>query len=94
MMPDELPPADPLPPHLKWFAVWRSWRGRAVILGCLLLCYVFSLGPVWWLNHRRRLPRSAPEVILIMYRPILITNESEWTAAPLNAYLDLWESLP
>jgi len=38
-------PADPLPPRLRWFAVWR-WRRRWwLAAGLIVLGYIASFGP-------------------------------------------------
>jgi len=46
-MPDEPPPADPLPPRLRGFAVWR-WKGgtRIALVAVSPVLYVLSSGPV------------------------------------------------
>jgi len=67
-------PADPLPPRLRWFAVWSwpRWKQWSLIVVSLLMLYVVSAVPMMVLLNLLGIgPDSAAgQVVAAMYLPL------------------------
>jgi hypothetical protein len=92
---DDVPPAEPLPLSLRWFALWRWKRRWQILVPVLVLGYPLSFGPLVWLHDRQRLPQFASRVLKGLYAPLeMICERSEWWGSAVRYYVELWESLP
>ena len=56
--------------------------------------YPASLGPMVWLNHRKRLPTGAGQVLQVIYFPLETMIRDGRDFGLLALYVDLWRSLP
>jgi len=93
-MPDELPPIDPLPPRLRWFAVWRwKWWQSVVFILLLFAAYPLSFGPVIWLLDRNLLPNWAARPLGDIYRPLALAMEWGWDFGIAKTYAN-WFTVP
>jgi hypothetical protein len=69
-------PADPLPPSLARFAVWR-WKRRAII-GMILAVYLTSMTPTAYMLTRfqgrptRRLSHAVITTHFVVYYPAVV----------------------
>jgi hypothetical protein len=89
-MPTDLPPAVPLPHHVRWFAVW-NWPPvkRRVLAGLLAIgpLYALSIGPAMILIEWRAL---RADTAVVFYRPLMSVAD-EFTRAtefdPLGSYM-------
>jgi len=81
MMPDELPPADPLPPRLRpfapwtWGRSWKLWQRWALVLGLLFVGYLMSVIPVMWVTVRIGGNKAWDALLDSVYRPLVFGGQ-------------------
>jgi hypothetical protein len=70
-------------------------RAAAWTLGILaaLLAYALSLGPVFYLEAKGKLPPPLDKYCAYFYYPVLVLERSTPLRGPFTAYLDWWYRL-
>jgi hypothetical protein len=81
-MDEQQPPVrDPLPSHVRWFAVWRwlptwkPWQRWTLVVSGLLVGYVLSPIPVLWTAERLGGRGVRDQMVWIAYAPIVALCE-------------------
>jgi hypothetical protein len=70
----------------------KPWRSIAFATTTILLLYVLSLGPVWWVVNRFDYGQLRPILAPIYFPLILAAIEFPPLASFLDWYLSFWAS--